>query len=189
MWNEIKPQLGHVKVFGSVGYVHIPDQLRTKSKEKKIKKIILVGYDNINCRMYDKNTKKITISRNILFDEHYIPSTRKNIAQISIINEEIIKINKSDVQESNADDTLVDSFSAESEDSMLSCIGGNNDDPDYEPSRELEDSTVHTINLRPRVNRNYEGNLAELSLPRTYTEALNSSQKNESSKAGIPTFF
>ena len=169
-------------MFGSIGYVHIPDQLRTKL-EKKSKKMILVGYDNINYRMYDKNTKKITISRNVLFDEHYIPSTRKNIAHISIIDEEITKINKSDVQESNADDTLVDSFSAESEDSMLSCIGGNSDDPDYEPSRELEDSTVHTINLRPRVNRNYEVNLAELSLPRTYAEALNGSQKNEWSKA------
>lgn len=66
LWNGIKPQLGHVKVFGSIGYVHVPDQLRTKL-EKKTKKIILVGYDNMNYRIYyirykeNKHLKKFNI--------------------------------------------------------------------------------------------------------------------------------
>lgn len=37
--------------------------------------------------------------------------------------------------------------------------------------------------MRPRINRNYEANLVELSLPQTYAEALNSPQKNEWSRA------
>ncbi|CAG4933546.1 unnamed protein product [Colias eurytheme] len=179
LWNGIKPQVGHVKVFGSTGYVHVPDQLRTKF-EKKSKKMMLVGYDNMNYRMYDMNTNKITISRNVIFDEHYVPSTRKNIAQISIVDDEVTNMNDSETQEPHADDTLVNSPSTESENSMLSCTS---DDPDYEPSRELEDSTIDSINLRPRINRNYEANLVELSLPQTYTEALSSPQKSEWSKA------
>lgn len=66
---------------------------------------------------------------------------------------------------------------------VLSCTGNNSDDPDYEPSQELEDSTIYTVNLRPRVSRNYEANLVELSLPQTYAEALKSPLKNEWSKA------
>ncbi|CAK1589653.1 unnamed protein product [Parnassius mnemosyne] len=91
-----------------------------------------------------------------------------------ILDDEVTNVNESEAQESNVDDTLVESQLTESEDSMLSCTG---DDSDCEPSRELQDSTIHTKSLRPRINRNYEANLVELSLPQTYAEALNSPQK------------
>ncbi|GBP31489.1 Retrovirus-related Pol polyprotein from transposon TNT 1-94 [Eumeta japonica] len=74
LWNGTKPELGHLKVFGSIGYVHVPDQLRTKL-EKKSEKMLLIGYDNTNYRMYDMNKKTIKISRNVIFDEHQVPET------------------------------------------------------------------------------------------------------------------
>jgi hypothetical protein len=29
-WNKRKPSVSHLKVFGSIGYVHVDDQVRTK---------------------------------------------------------------------------------------------------------------------------------------------------------------
>lgn len=112
LWNGIKPQVGHVKVFGSIGYVHIPDQLRTKL-DKKSEKMILVGYDNNNYRMFSPETKKIKISRNVIFEEHNVPEIRKNITQIYIDDEEKILEQENQIQETNLEDTLLEISSSE----------------------------------------------------------------------------
>ncbi|CAG9135946.1 unnamed protein product [Plutella xylostella] len=181
LWNGVKPLLGHVKVFGSIGYVHVPDQLRTKL-DKKSEKMILVGYDNTNYRMYNISTKQIKVSRNVIFDENEVLQMKKNMAQICISDEE--NINDGNSQElaeiSVEDSTLVDSSSIENEDSMLSC---NSDDVTYEPSQEIEDTEPCHVNLRPRRNRQLEANVVELSLPQTYQEAMESPQKEEWSEA------
>ncbi|GBP45809.1 Retrovirus-related Pol polyprotein from transposon TNT 1-94 [Eumeta japonica] len=148
-------------------------QLRTKL-EKKSEKMLLIGYDNTNYRMYDMNKKTIKISRNVIFDEHQVPEVRKNITQICTIddNEETIQNNETEVR--NMDETLIKTTVSESDDSLSSC---NNDDPTYEPSQEIEDIMSHrNITLRPRNNRRFEANLVELSLPQTYDEALQSPQ-------------
>lgn len=175
LWNGIKPNVGHVRVFGSTGYVHIPDQLRTKF-EKKSEKMILVGYDNNNYRMFNPETKKVKISRNVIFDEHNIPERRENITQIYIDDEEKTLRQENNISATNAEDTLVDISSSENEDSMLSC--GSNDPP-YEPSQELDDDLIQgNVNLRPRRNRLFEANLVELSLPQTYDEAMKSPHRD-----------
>ncbi|GBP80273.1 Retrovirus-related Pol polyprotein from transposon TNT 1-94 [Eumeta japonica] len=181
LWNGTKPELGHLKVFGSIGYVHVPDQLRTKL-EKKSEKMLLIGYDNTNYRMYDMNKKTIKISRNVIFDEHQVPEVRKNITQICTIDDnEETTIQNNETEVRNMDETLIKTTVSESDDSLLSC---NNDDPTYEPSQEIEDIMSHrNITLRPRNNRRFEANLVELSLPQTYDEALQSPQKYEWSQA------
>lgn len=180
LWNGIKPQIGHLKVFGSVGYVHIPDQLR-KKLDKKSEKMILVGYDNTNYRMYNLNNKKIKISRNVIFDEQQVPETRKNIAEICIIDNDIPVSQETEIPESeNVDDSVTEIPSSENEDSLLSC---NSDDPVYEPSQELSDIESRSINLRPRHNRRFEANLIELSIPQSYEEAIRSPQKDKWSEA------
>jgi hypothetical protein len=32
-WHGIKPELGHLRIFGSIAYAHIPHQLRRKEQE------------------------------------------------------------------------------------------------------------------------------------------------------------
>ncbi|GBP72304.1 Retrovirus-related Pol polyprotein from transposon TNT 1-94, partial [Eumeta japonica] len=158
-----------------------PDQLRTKL-EKKSEKMLLIGYDNTNYRMYDMNKKTIKISRNVIFDEHQVPEVRKNITQICTIDDnEETTIQNNETEVRNMDETLIKTTVSESDDSLLSC---NNDDPTYEPSQEIEDIMSHrNITLRPRNNRRFEANLVELSLPQTYDEALQSPQKYEWSQA------
>lgn len=175
LWNGIKPHLGHVKIFGSIGYVHIPDQLRTKL-EKKSEKMILVGYDNNNYRMFSQETKRVKISRNVIFDEQHVPDIRKNITQICLDDEARVE-QENETQETNAENTLRESTSSEDEGSLQSC---NSDDPTYEPSQEIDDDTIqNNINLRPRRNRIFEANLVEFSVPQTYNEAMKSPQRDD----------
>ena len=42
-WSGHKPNVGHLRVFGSVAYAHLPDQQRTKLDDKS-KKLIFIGY-------------------------------------------------------------------------------------------------------------------------------------------------
>lgn len=65
-----KPALNHLRIFGSWAYEHIPDSQR-KKWHKKARKLLLVGYDSqsTNYRLLDMNTKKITISRHVDFNE------------------------------------------------------------------------------------------------------------------------
>ena len=69
-WSGRKPGISHLKVFGSIGYVHVPDETRTKLDDKS-KKFILIGYDSSSkgYKLYNPNTKKTVISRDVEFDE------------------------------------------------------------------------------------------------------------------------
>lgn len=70
IWCGGKPTLSHLRIFGCEAFVHIPNVNRTKL-EAKSQKMIFVGYHNnsTNYRLFDTNTKKITVSRNVLFNE------------------------------------------------------------------------------------------------------------------------
>ncbi|CAH2088108.1 unnamed protein product [Euphydryas editha] len=45
LWNGEKPALVHIRVFGSEGYVHVPDE-RIRKLDRKSVKLIFAGYEN-----------------------------------------------------------------------------------------------------------------------------------------------
>ncbi|CAL2251278.1 unnamed protein product [Prunus armeniaca] len=65
-----KPGTAHLKVFGSLCYVHVPNELRHKLEPKSVKGVF-VGYATCEkgYRIYDPISKKLTLSRDIIFDE------------------------------------------------------------------------------------------------------------------------
>ena len=65
-WNGKKPSAKHLRVFGSICYIHIPDVKRHKLEDKTIRGIFL-GYSNISkgYRVYNLQTKKLVISRDV----------------------------------------------------------------------------------------------------------------------------
>jgi predicted nucleotidyltransferase len=67
-FTSTKPNISHLRVFGSTAYIHV--QKRTKL-EPKSKILILVGYDEQTkaYRTLDYDRRKIVISRDALFDE------------------------------------------------------------------------------------------------------------------------
>lgn len=69
-WSEKKPTVDHFRIFGCIAYSHIPDQKRKKLDDKGMKCIFLgVSEESKAYRLFNPITKKIIISRDVLFDE------------------------------------------------------------------------------------------------------------------------
>ncbi|XP_074327778.1 uncharacterized protein LOC141665692 [Apium graveolens] len=69
-WSGSKPSVGHLRIFGCIAYVHVPDQKRKKLDDKG-EKCIFTGYDKRSkaYRLYNPLMKKLIISRDVEFDE------------------------------------------------------------------------------------------------------------------------
>ena len=65
-----KPDLAHLKVFGCITYVHVPDELRTKL-DPKAKKCVFIGYslEQKGYKCYNPVTRQVRVSRDVVFDE------------------------------------------------------------------------------------------------------------------------
>ena len=73
-----KPNLAHLRIFGSIAYVHVPKEKRRKL-DAKAEKCILVGYsdEQKGYKCYNPRTKEARVSRDVVFDESaswYLPS-------------------------------------------------------------------------------------------------------------------
>lgn len=81
-WSGHKPSMEHFKVFGCIGYVHISNQKRTKFDDKSIKCMHLgLSSESKAYRMYNPATKKILISRDVVFAENESWEWNKNGAE------------------------------------------------------------------------------------------------------------
>jgi len=69
-WSGRKHNVAHMKVFGCVGYAHVPNELR-KKLDNKGEKCIFVGYNDESkaYKLYNSLTKKFIISRDVQFRE------------------------------------------------------------------------------------------------------------------------
>lgn len=67
VWNGNKPDSGHVRAFGEECYEHVP-KLFMRKFDPRARKVILVDYDGdlTNYRLYHRDTKKVTVSRNVV---------------------------------------------------------------------------------------------------------------------------
>jgi hypothetical protein len=69
-WNSTKPNVKHFRIFGCVGYTHIPDAQRKKLDDKSVKFIFLgVSEESKAYRLYNPANKKIIVSRDVIFAE------------------------------------------------------------------------------------------------------------------------
>lgn len=67
LWARQKPNLAHIRIFGSTAYAHITKEFRKKFGAKA-KKYIFVGYqgNSKNYRLYDPNADKVIVSRDVI---------------------------------------------------------------------------------------------------------------------------
>ena len=65
-----KPDVSHLKVFGCIAYVHVPNELRTKL-DPKAEKCIFIGYslEQKGYRCYNPATRQLRVSRDVVFNE------------------------------------------------------------------------------------------------------------------------
>jgi len=65
-----KPNVSHLKVFGYIAYVHVPNEKISKL-DPKVKKCIFIGYslEQKGYRCFNPFTRKLQVSTNVVFDE------------------------------------------------------------------------------------------------------------------------
>lgn len=69
-WSGIKPNVEHFRVWGCIGYVHVPDQKRGKLDDKSIACVLFgVSEETKGYRLYDPKTRKVIVSRDVVFEE------------------------------------------------------------------------------------------------------------------------
>jgi hypothetical protein len=69
-WSSTKPSVKHFRIFGCIAYAHVPDAQRKKLDNKSTKCIFLgVSEESKAYRLYNPVTKKIIISRDVVFAE------------------------------------------------------------------------------------------------------------------------
>src|SRR3954470_17484932 len=69
-WCGFKPNLSHLRVFGSVASKHVSGQLRKKLDDKG-EEMIFVGYHSTGgYKLFDARNRKIQISRDVIFEEN-----------------------------------------------------------------------------------------------------------------------
>lgn len=69
-WSGHKPTVEHLKVFGSICYIHIPKEKRRKLDEKAMR-VIFIGYSNKSkgYRVLLLDKERVEISRDVAFEE------------------------------------------------------------------------------------------------------------------------
>ncbi|XP_072007160.1 cytochrome P450 2D20-like isoform X3 [Engystomops pustulosus] len=102
LWNNRKPELKHIRIFGSKAFVHVPKEKRTKW-EAHAKEGILVGYSETQkgYRILHPETNKVTISRDIVIDENSVSLKFHEVTPIIPLEQQ------SQIQENNEEDTEV----------------------------------------------------------------------------------
>ena len=71
LWFKRKPDISHLKVFGCLVFVHVPDEKRRKLDSKAVE-AMMVGYveGSTSCyQIWDPTKRKLTTSRDVTFEE------------------------------------------------------------------------------------------------------------------------
>ena len=69
-WSGREPAVDHFRIFGCIAYAHVPDEKRKKLEDKSLKCVFLgVSETSKAYKLYDPLTKKVVISRDVIFDE------------------------------------------------------------------------------------------------------------------------
>ena len=101
----VKPNLTHLKVFGCVCFVHIPQEVRTKM-EPRSEKCIFIGYsmEQKGYKCYNPITKEVRVSRDVVFDE--LRPWYEDKGKGKVLEEDYgdyVGTNKSEVQQSSTE--------------------------------------------------------------------------------------
>lgn len=70
-WSGVKPNVDYFQVFRCVSHVHVLDNKRKKLDDKSFKCMLLgISEESKAYRLYDPMSKKIVLSRDVVFEEN-----------------------------------------------------------------------------------------------------------------------
>lgn len=124
MWMGRKPDISHLRIFGSPVMVHVPKEKRKKF-DKKANKMFLVGYseNTKGYRLFDPQSQKVIVARDVVIMENTCDRSSTTVLiedQQSPECTDNSKPDSSDVIEADVGDAtyIPDETSCESEDSF-----------------------------------------------------------------------
>ena len=94
LWYGEKPNLKHVRVFGSIVYTHIPDRNR-KKLDKKAQKLRFIGYTGTanNYKVWDEEKHKSYVRHDVIFNENdFGKSTDANELELENFKETVAEM-------------------------------------------------------------------------------------------------
>ena len=171
LWVGTKPHLEHLRIFGSQVFAHVPKQF-TRKFDARSKPNIFVGYDgdSSNYRVYDPETKKVGVSRDVIFNE----KTEKVETIEENKDEDMVVLKRRAAPVEQAEEQVEEPMVIES-----------SDESEYESGNELVEVPVHAepqpaADRERRVLRNRANirmparyaNVAEHRVPESYKEAM-----------------
>ena len=178
-WHGYKPNLSHIRIFGSDAFVFIPDVKRSKL-DNKSEKLKLVGYSETSkaYRLLNVNNNKITLSRNVRFiekihkqEEH---DTKKRDEKFDFDDEIELQLHNTtsetntvlDDQESNSDtETDVDSVF---EEDYLTRVEPKN----YKDMLKFKDSENWKVAMDEEIKSMIDNNVWELVMKEDYMKII-----------------
>ena len=91
-WYGRKPNLAHLRVFGCVAYVYIPDSNRNGKLSKKAERLRFVGYSlqTKGYHLIDESTSKVIIRRDVIFSEADFQNDRGINKNLECFNDDVI---------------------------------------------------------------------------------------------------
>ncbi|KAL4340682.1 hypothetical protein GQ457_08G019310 [Hibiscus cannabinus] len=106
-WFDATPSIGHLRVFGCVCYMHVPEVKRDKLDGRATVGVFM-GYSSNSkgYRVYDLKTKKILVGRNLKFDEDSIWDWNKSVIEHS---KQIVNVSSSQEQDATTFEVDIDS--------------------------------------------------------------------------------
>jgi hypothetical protein len=84
VFSGIKPEVGHLRIFGCPVYIHVPKEKRKKMEPSR-KKEIFVGYNESSkaYRIYVPGQRQIEVSRDVTFHEEAASKKSRELQQES----------------------------------------------------------------------------------------------------------
>lgn len=169
IWTGKHAKLNHVRTFGCDAYVHVPKEQRRKW-DIKSKKTILVGYEkeSTNYHLYNQETNKVIISRDVVFNEveqKSLPTERETNLPLfnqssseEILETECISIEENENEVTGEEDRHYTDHNHQE---------AKSDDIVNNPSQ-------HCLRDRTKIKRpsRYEANFAQFNEPLTFQQAV-----------------
>jgi len=154
-WTGKIPNLHHMRTFGSKAYMHVP-KLFTKKFDARSKKVVGYEGESSNYRLYDPNTKKVVVSRNVVVHEDVSSSGDE-------YEDREVTLPRQTAEQD--EEVATEKMHIEQESPQVESPGSQ--------ARQLRDKT--TLKKPDR----FQANIAVHEIPNDYKEALNSKNKKE----------
>lgn len=186
LWTGRKPNLSHLRVYGSTVMVHVPKINRKKWDQKSVKHI-LVGYDETTkgYRCYNPGTRKVIISRDVTIMEKnsiMVSNTKITTVKDEIPQEDLVSVGEDSelsapgLYESLSNETIEDTINPSDCDSdyVPDVLPSELNIPETprrsqrEPKKKSFDDYITYFNGATNVNKPQESS----DVPKTVAEAL-----------------